>query len=221
MIYRTRATSVFKAIGSMATIMATLVAQAAEPAPYVTLHLGGNDLSSWPATVNFGAGVQVNGGVSLDGGVHGGIALGRQTENARFEVEYQHGRFDVTRQDLGAFTQASAREGHYDALTLNAYRTFVVNDKFTAFAGAGIGWGSVSMPQGSPIGTCNCFVAASKSGFLYQGRLGGEYLMGGGHHLLAQYTWLSLPRASSGGTPGISYPRRGVNLLSIGYRKTF
>lgn len=208
-------------IAAVAGALAVSWAQAAEPVPYVSIQLGANDLSSWPATVNFGAGAQTGGSLSLDRGAHAGVALGRQTEKARFEVEYQHGRFDVTRQNLGAFTQATTGDGHYDALTLNAYRTFAINANFSAFAGAGIGWGSVSMPQGSMIGACNCFPAASKGGLLYQARLGGEYLIGNGHHLFTQYTWLSLPRSSSGSTPGVSYARRGVSALTVGYRKTF
>ncbi len=221
MINRSRIGFALKAIGLGASAMAMQLAHAADPAPYVMLHLGANHLSSWPATVNFGAGVTANGQVNLDGGVHGGLAIGRQTENARFEAEYQHGKFDVTRQTLGTLTQAASGSGHYDALTANAYRTFAINTKLSAFAGAGIGWGRVSMPQGPRIGSCNCFPAASKGGLLYQARLGADYDMGNGHHLMAQYTWISLPRSTSGGAPSVSYPRRGVNVLSAAYRKTF
>jgi opacity protein-like surface antigen len=197
------------------------LAQAAEPAPYVMLHLGGNNLSPRPASVDFGAGVKTDGAVSLDGGAHAGLAVGRQTENGRFEVEYQHGSFDVTERSLGAARRAASDSGHYDALTANAYRTFAFTDKLSAFGGAGIGWGKTAIPQGARIGTCNCFPATSKGGLLFQARLGADYALGNGNHLMAQYTWISLPRAESGGSPSISYPRRGVNVLSAAYRKVF
>jgi opacity protein-like surface antigen len=145
---------------------------------------------------------------------------GRQTENARFEVEYQHGRFSLNSVELGGQTQAASGKGHYDALTFNAYRTLALADRWTAFAGLGLGWGKASLP-GANMGACNCFPSASKTGFAYQARLGAEYEVAPTHLIFAQASWLRLPRLSAGSAPGVSYSRQAVTSLNVGYRKTF
>ncbi len=206
---------------SLAALMAVpLAALSAQPGMYAGGHLGANNLSGWPATVDFGAGVTTPGSVSLDSGAHFGAMVGHQTENARFELEYQHGRFDLTGLELGGLTAAASGRGHYDALTANAYRTFALADRWTGFAGLGIGWGRTKMP-GASFGACNCFPAASKSGLAYQARIGAEFELAPTHLIYGQLNWLSLPRLSGGGTPGVSYSRKGVSSISVGYRKMF
>lgn len=192
----------------------------AQPGYYFGAHLGVNDASDWPAQVNFGAGVSTGGSADLKQGAQVGLALGRETENARFEVEYQHGRFKVERLHLGTQSQAADGSGHYDTLMLNAYRLVEFAPKWKGFAGAGIGWGRSALPQGS-IGACNCFAEASDSGLAYQLRVGAEYALAPDQQVFAQINWLRLPRASGGGTPGVTYGRNSVGALSVGYRKSF
>jgi opacity protein-like surface antigen len=209
-----------RAASIAALVAAPLAALSAQPGLYVGGHVGANNLKDWPASVDFGAGVSAPGSLTLDSGAHFGVFGGRQTENARFELEYQHGRFDLKGLELGGLTQAATGRGHYDALTANAYRTFALADRWTAFAGLGIGWGKVSLP-GASFGPCNCFPASSKSGLTYQARVGAEYELAPSHLVFAQASWLRLPRSSSGGSPGVSYARQGVASLGVGYRKTF
>jgi len=203
-----------------ALLAAPLFALAAQPGMYVGGHVGANNLGDWPASVDFGSGVGVDGSLSIGSGYHLGILAGRQTENARFELEYQYGRFDVEQLELGGLTQPASARGHYDALTFNAYRTFALATRWTGFAGLGIGWGKASLP-GAGFGPCNCFPAASKTGLAYQARFGAEYEVATGHLLFGQFSWLSLPGSSSGGTPSVTYPRHGVSSIGVGYRKTF
>lgn len=201
--------------------LAAVAADPAKPAYYVGGHLGVNAMNSWPATVDFGAGVRVGGRLALDDGGHYGLAVGRQTEKGRFELEYQQGDLKLTGIQAGPVNQAADGRLRYEALTVNAYRTRAFDAAWKGFVGVGVGWGSVKMPGASFTGGCNCFPATSEGGFVYQGRLGLEYAFGEGHNAYAQYTWLSLPGADSGSTPGVDYPRRGIGALSIGYRKTF
>ena len=206
---------------SVAPLAANASGEPKEPY-YLGAHIGRNALDSWPATVNFGAGVRTGAALSLDAGSHYGLILGRQTEKARFELEYQRGDLKLTGVRVGAASEAASGRLRYDAFTINAYRTHDFNADWKGFAGVGIGWGSVDLPAASFGGSCKCFPATSDSGLLYQGRLGLEYAVAPEHKLFAQYTWLRLPGADSGSvTPGVEYPNRTLGALSVGYRKTF
>ena len=196
-------------------------AQAAEPGMYAGIHLGQNITSSWPATVDFGAGVRSGGGVGLDNGAHVGVIAGKQTPNARFEAEYQRGRIKVTDASLAAVSAPHSGTGHYDVFMLNAYRTLDLTPQFNAYAGVGIGYAKVKMPELAALAGCNCFRSASDNGLALQARLGTEYSFGSGHHLFAQYTALRLPGASSSGAPSVSYGRKTIGVVTAGYRKTF
>lgn len=196
-------------------------AAAAQPGYYIGLHGGMNNLDSWPATVTLGPGVSLPGSLSLDNGTHFGVIAGRQTENARFEIEAQAGNFDITAIQLGLVQQGVSASGRYKAFTFNAYRTQALSERFTGYAGLGIGWGSASLPQLGFTSGCNCFAAASQTGLAYLGRVGLEYRFGDHHHAFAQYTLLRLPRSDSGGVPGTEYARKGVGIAGVGYRFTF
>jgi opacity protein-like surface antigen len=198
---------------------APLFAAAAQPGNYAAGHLGANHADHWSGTVDFGAGVKVPGSLDLDPGLHLGAIVGKQTENARFDLEWQHGRFDVSGAFLGGVSNQASGSGHYDALTVNAYRLFALSPRWTAFAGAGIGWGRASLPRVS-VGACNCFPASSKGGFAYQVRVGADYELSQGNQVFAQLGWLSLAKID-GGSPGVSYSRREVPNVGIGYRKAF
>lgn len=194
---------------------------AAEPGTYIGFQGGVNGLNNWGATVSLGRGINVPGNLSLDSGGHLGIFAGRQTQNARYEVEYQAGNFDITDIRLGPVRQAVSSSGRYKALTFNAYRTHELTESVAVFAGLGIGWGSASLPQLGFTGGCNCFAAASESGFSYLGRIGLEYRLQERHHAFVQFTSLHLPKLSSGASPGASYARKSVGIGAVGYRFLF
>jgi opacity protein-like surface antigen len=201
--------------------LASAGAQAVDLKPYyVGGHVGANNIDEWPAEVNFG-GPSTPAQLKLDKGLHLGLFAGRRTENARFEVEYQHGQADVTGVSLGPVSQAAGGHASYQALTLNAYRTYAFSPRFTGYAGLGIGWGKVSLPRLAPLGTCNCFQAASDGGFVYQGRLGVEYQVADTHFVFAQYTLLHLPSSAADATPSVHYGSKNVGALSVGYRAGF
>ena len=208
-------------LAALAASLAGTGAFAAEPAYYAGVHGGVNNLEDWSADVTLGPGVSLPGSLTLDHGSNFGLIIGRQTENARFELELQGGKFDVTGIQLGLLQQNVSAGGRYDALTFNAYRTHPFAERLTGYAGLGIGWGRASLPQLGFTAGCNCFASASESGFAYLGRLGLEYRLGDRHNLFAQYTWLRLPKINSGGTPGTEYARKGVGIASVGYRYTF
>lgn len=196
-------------------------ASAAEPSNYAGVHLGANDLSSWPATVDFGADVRVDGRLDLDRGAHGGVMFGRQTERARFELEYQHGQAAIQSATLGPRSQSANGTARYDVLTVNAYRTQPITERFGVFAGLGLGWGSVTLPRLAPFNGCNCFSQAKRTGFVYQLRVGGEFDVSARDHVFLQYTSVRLPAPNAGGAPSIAYARRTAGVVGVGWRHNF
>ncbi|HJV00359.1 MAG TPA: outer membrane beta-barrel protein [Burkholderiaceae bacterium] len=205
---------------SAASAAPAAAAVPAAPGYYAAAQLGRNNLSRWPARVDFG-GVGVDGELGLDRGLHGGVAVGRQTEHARFELEYQYGRFDISRMTLGPVSEPGSGGGHYQALTVNAYRTAAWTESLGAYAGVGLGWGAATLPSLRMSNGCNCFAGADHGGWLYQARLGLDYRLGPAHDLFVQYTWLRMPGGSGGEGPTVSYERRHVGAWSVGYRYHF
>lgn len=192
----------------------------AQPATsYVGVHAGAHDLDRWPATVNFG-GPAAAGEVRLDERGHFGVLGGRQYGANRFELEYQRGRFAVTGASLGPVAGPAGGSGHYDVLTLGAYRVFSLGSRVGAFAGAALGAATVRLPQAGFPG-CNCFPAARSSGWAGQVRAGAEFDLGSGHLIFAHYSWLTLPGPGQGGTTSVAYDRQHANVLGVGYRKAF
>jgi opacity protein-like surface antigen len=200
---------------------ALISAQAATPSNYAGIHGGVNDLGDWNADVALSPIVRLPGVASADRGRHWGVFGGRQTENARFELEYQWGDFDITNIRLGPLSQAVSAGGDYRALTANALRTHDFNEKFTGYAGLGLGWGEVKLPQLGFSAGCNCFAASKKSGFAWQARLGAEWHITPQHNAFLQYTWLRLPRPSGTATTSVDYERKSIGALSVGYRFVF
>lgn len=202
---------------------AAVAADGAPPANYFGVQGGINDLrGSWHGDVSLGPGVSLPGTVGIKRGNEFGVFGGRQSGNWRFEGEYQHGNFDITSIELGPVSEAHPASGSYDALTLNAYRTGEITNGLTAYGGLGIGWGRVRLPQmGFASNGCNCFAGSSGSGFAWLARVGLEYALTSNDNVFAQYTYLGLPRAGSGGSPGVEYERKNVGSLGIGYRRTF
>jgi opacity protein-like surface antigen len=222
----------FKTLGLAAMLLA-LHAHAAEPrnAPaneprnepvnYWGIHGGVNTLDQLRARVDFGAGTPMEGQADLRRGLHGGLMAGRQTEHARYELEYEFGRFKVEHLSLGPVSQAANGKGDYQALFANAYRTEELIDDIDAFAGAGIGWGRMKLPRLGLGETCNCFGPASKSGFAWQLRAGMDYRVSSKAAVTLQYTLLKLPRPEAGGPPSVVYERKGFGALTLGYTRQF
>lgn len=219
--FKTTILATLLTIGGSLPALAQDKATANDRTYYLALHGGYNNLDSWPATVSLGPGVSTGGNLKLDYGPHFGIATGRQTENARFELEYQQGSFDVAGIQLGPVSESASGKGHYKALTANAYRTHAFDEQWSGYAGLGIGFGSVYLPAASFSSGCHCFAAASKDGLVLLGRLGVEYRFNSRHNAALQYTWLRVPGPQSGGSPSVSYPRETIGIIGLGYRYVY
>lgn len=212
------------ALFALGAIAASLPATAQQEAPryYAGGHFGTSDLDRWNAQVRLGAAVRASGHVGLDGARQAGLRVGRQSGPGRYEVEYQHGTFDLTSIQLGPVAQDATGGGRYRALTFNAYRVARFDERLNGHLGLGLGWGSASLPQAAFDNGCRCFSSASKDGWAAQLRAGLEYRFDGEHHVFLQYSVLSLPGPSSGGdASGVSYSRKVVGTAGLGYRKLF
>ncbi|MBI5256161.1 MAG: hypothetical protein HY855_06665 [Burkholderiales bacterium] len=182
---------------------------------YGGVHLGLHSLGSWPATVDFG-GVRTEGQAALKGSLHGGLLVGRRTENARFEVEWQRGLLPVRGVTLGPVSQGADVSGHYQALTVNALRTLPLAERWLGLVGVGIGRGQATLPQVSLSNGCPCFAGASRSATAYQARIGAEYLAQGRWRPQVSLSWLHLSGPQAAGKPAITYGSRGVVSLNAG-----
>ena len=83
-------------------------AQAAEPANYVGIHGGVNNLNGWDAAVTLGPGVSLPGRLTLNHGGHFSVILGRQTENARFVKVVHNGQLLHENEEVTCPTCAAA-----------------------------------------------------------------------------------------------------------------
>lgn len=208
-------------LAAAAALSMPMGVHAAEPAMYAGVHLGQNNLHSWPLRVDFG-GISSTGGLGLDRGAHWGLFVGRQRDDSRMEIEYQHGRIDVTRATVGAVSQAHEGHGDYQALMFNAYRVVDVRPDFNLYGALGVGLGRISLPSLPPLSGCICLRGASNTDFAFQVKVGAEYQFAGANRVFLQYSALHLPSAASGSpTPTVYYRHRDVVGLSVGYRRTF
>jgi opacity protein-like surface antigen len=197
------------------------VAAAAEPpAWYMAGHLGANKLDDWPATVDFG-GVKANGQLGLERGGHAGLMVGRETEHARFELEFVHGRLKVDTIELSGVSEHSGAHGKYDAVLANLYRHDALGGGLRAFAAIGLGWGRAQLPQLRFSSGCECLGPASRNGAAYQGRVGLAYQPAPGHAFSVQYSHLSLVGPRRGGMPSVEYGRRSFGAFSAAYTHYF
>lgn len=196
-------------------------AVAAEPpAWYVAGHLGTNTLDNWPATVDFG-GVPVSGRLALERGRHMGLMLGRESEHARVELEWGHGRIKVDTIELAGVSEHAGAQGKYDVLLANLYRHDALSENLRAFGALGIGWGRAELPLLKFSSGCECLGPASRSGAAYQARLGLGYQLAPGHALSLQYSHLSLVGPRRGGLPSVEYGRRSFGAWSAAYTHYF
>lgn len=202
----------------------TATPPAADPAAgtnYVGLHLGRNNVTQLHANVDFGAGQSFPGEAGAARGLHGGLVLGHRTEHARFELEYETGRFDIEHVTLGPQSADVDARGRYDAVFANAYRTERLNESIDAYLGAGIGLGRVKLPRIGLGDTCACFGPAAKSGAALQLRAGLAYRVSDGSSIGLQYSWLRLPALEAGGPPAVQYARKNVGAWSVAWMHHF
>jgi hypothetical protein len=181
---------------------------------------GVHKLSHWPATVDFG-GPTAPAELRIDSGAQFGASWGHQDGKNRYELEYQHGRFDITGVTIGAARSAADASGHYDVLTANALRSMQLAERLAVYAGLGVGVGKVSLPEVAVASGCRCIGAAGKSALVWQARVGAEQRIGGQGHGFVQLSWLKLPGAHSDGAASVAYPRRGVAVLGVGFRRFY
>lgn len=184
------------------------------------VHAGAAWQSSWPARVDFGAGVQRDGELSLAPAAHAGLLLARTDGAARYELEFQAGSLRLDGLRLGTATGRPDARVRYQALTIGAYRTAALTQDLIGFAGLGIGFGRVHLPR-MGLANCNCFAPVTRGSRVLQARVGIEWPLAGGHVPSLQVTWLQLPGGIADATPSASYPRRAVTALTLGYRRAF
>lgn len=206
---------------AVAAALLAVQAGAADPVRYWGAHAGVNTLKDWDAQVDFGFGTPRTGRADLERGAHGGLMVGRQSEHARYELEYETGRIEVERLTLAPLSQAVNGKGRYHALFANAYRTDRLSERVDSFVGGGIGWGRVKLPLLGLGANCDCFGPASKSGFAWQLRAGLGYRVSEQASVTLQYTWLSLPRPEAEGPPGIRYDSKRFGAFTLGYSRQF
>jgi opacity protein-like surface antigen len=206
------------------TAAATLLytqAGAAAAAPYWGVHAGVNTAKSWNAQVDYGSGRPVTAHLDLDRGPHGGLMVGRQSDHARYELEYEAGRIKTKRLTIGPRSAAVGAHGRYQALLANAYRVEQLGESVDGFVGAGIGWGRASMPRVGLGDGCSCFGPASKSGFVWQLRAGLGYRVSAASSVSLQYTWLALPRPEADKVPRVRYDAKRIGAITLGYSHQF
>jgi opacity protein-like surface antigen len=196
-------------------------ASQAESQYYLGAQIGAHDLDNWTGIANIGANINLNARLELDGNREGGVFIGRQTEHARFELEYQRGSFDIGSVDLGPILdQRIDASGNYQGLTLNAYRTAALTDNLGAYLGIGIGWGEANLPRADFTNGCSCLNDATGNGFIYLARLGLDYHLGKRLDLGLQYTWLAdMPAlATAVNVPGVQYARQDIGIAAVTFR---
>jgi hypothetical protein len=211
----------------LASMPAALAQQDAEeefPFNYLGLAAGLHDVDAWPAQISLGNGVNFEGGVTLEEDLAFGLQIGREYENSRYELEYQRGGFAVATISLGSLSEdVDGDTGHYEALTLNALRLHDFTERFTGYAGLGIGMGRALLPAQGFRGGCQCFPEAEESGFVWQARVGLEYRIGERARLGMHYSRLfNIPGPlGEDALPAIVYDERDVDVLALSFRWQF
>ncbi len=188
---------------------------------YWAVQGGPNQLRAWPGTINFG-GPSADASLTLKSGATVGAVLGRQIGKARYDIEYQHGRLDISAVRIAALSEQVDATLKYDTLTVNAWRQLRVGERWLAYAGVGAGYGRVNLPAITlTSSSCKCFTKIDKGGAVVQLRLGTEYELSEDGLAYLQIGLARLPGAVAKSVPSISYPHRQVATLALGYRGFF
>lgn len=190
---------------------------------YGGLQIGRNNVSSWADSVTLGPGISVPGQLGTKAGKLAGLVLGRQSEKARWEVEYQRGDFKLANVEVGAVAESASGTGRYQALTANGYRLAPLGEgrTWTGYGALGLGWGRAELPAVTLSSACPCMPASSKSGLVFLARLGIDYRVTEDDRLFLQYSLLRMPGPASGTVPGVQYATKWIGGLGLGYRRLF
>ncbi len=187
---------------------------------YWAVQGGVNRLASWPGVVNFG-GPSADASLTLDRGATFGVVLGRQYGKARYDLEYQHGRMDITGVRIAALAEKVDSSLRYDTLTINATRQLRLSQNWLVYGGIGAGYGRVNLPTIGLASGCKCITTASRGSGVVQLRAGLDYQLNPDGLLYLQLGMARLPGAASKSVPSVTYPKRDVATLSLGYRGFF
>lgn len=197
-----------------AALLLLPLAVSAQESRYWSAQAGIDKLSRWPATVGFG-GPTVDAELELKRGPQVGLAWGKQYDRARYELEYQHGRFGIEHASVAGIGNAVDANGSYDVLTANALRQFPLSPTWSLYAGLGIGAGRAKLPHITLASGCKCMAGASRSGLAWQAKTGAGVRVSASKLAFLQLGWLSVPGPEA---PTIRYPRRGFAVLGLGLR---
>lgn len=187
---------------------------------YASVHIGSNHPSDWPGRLHWRTG-SVEAGLDLKGSANIGLALGKERGLMRYEVEYQHGGWDIEGASLGTRSDKVHASGHYDVLTVNVLRRAIVNHAVSLYGGAGVGIGRSALPHVAFAAGCACLPKADKTGLVVQLKAGAEHRVSRAGLVFGQLAYLKVPGPQSDSTTWIKYRSKGFTVLSIGYRHQF
>lgn len=185
---------------------------------YVGSHIGINEGANWPAKVDFGSGVVLDGSLRTKAKLHAGAQLGYQHDHLRVEVEFQRGGLNVKEFSLGILSGADQGSINYSTLMVNGHRRVDITDKLGLTLGAGAGLARLHFPQIKTGTNCNCLTDFSKNGFAYQFRGGLEYKISETIQLVGQYNRLFLRSNSNDDSPLTQYSKVHFGVTTMGVR---
>lgn len=192
-------------------------------------------------TAKLGGPVSLTGTQSLSSGRAASLAVGRQMSYVkdngdavplRLEVEAWAGRYDRSSVSLGMLTVKPNDRIDADVQFLNAaVRLMGTDEKYKAtnspagqlWLKVGIGYGSVSYPDGSGNAGCRCLRSAKGSGASQQLQVSYERYLNEDIVVFGQVGRVWLPSAASALVAGsqTSYERLTVDAASLGLRYLF
>ncbi len=201
-----------RTLAAAALLLLPLTASAQE-SRYWSVQAGVNDWSRWPATLTVG-GRHIDAELDLKHGPQFGLAWGKQHARARYELEYQHGRFAIERASAAGMSSAIDARGSYDVLTANALRAFPLTEDWSLVAGLGIGGGRARLPKIELASRCTCMAAISASGFVWQAKTATEVRISPTTLAFLQVGWLNVPAS---GASANGHAHRGL-AVGLGLR---
>lgn len=189
---------------------------------YVSGFLGATDSFSSSADMAFSSAVKSPVTYSLDSALNWGISAGYQYSHFRIEAEIQDIRAESSGAKVGRLQANMTDDLQYYAGFLNAYGLVWLNNDIKAFFGGGIGYASGTSPTISMTRGCACTVNGDADGFAWQLRGGLEYNVDNNLRAFVQYSRISLPAPSSGGSyPRIEFSDVEMSAISAGLRWKF
>ncbi len=212
-------------------------------------HAHPGDETGWYGTGALARSVSVSGGgpeVSLGGGVQvagstdhgtaraGALAIGHEwrrlrdgeaPRHVRLEGEWWSARLPRESVRLGTTTAHAGDAVRAQALFVNGLVRLATTEHSRWWAGAGLGWASVRVPDGSALfpafASCGCLRAESGSGLAWRLKLQGERAVSEHAAVFAELAYTRLPTAGGGSAPAASYGGWGVTTVGVGVRLRF